>query len=794
MKSRKFISIISLCFCMAICARGAEPANYYKSCDGKSGEALLKQLESVVGPHTTVSYDGLWTLYRTTDVDANGKIWDMYSTKRWNTGEKCGNYSKVGDCYNREHSFPKSWFNEKSPMKSDAFHVYPTDGKVNGQRSNYPFGECAGGTTLSAPSGIKALGRLGSSTFPGYSGKVFEPDDEYKGDFARTYFYMAAAYNDKIGGFSSDMLAGNSYPAFKQWAVNLLLKWHRQDPVSKKETDRNEAVYASQKNRNPFIDHPELAEYIWGDKKGEKWYVSGSPEPEITLPVNNSTVDFGLTAVNYQVSRSIQVKGTNLAAAVTATVSDSRFKVSPASVSASAAASGSAFTVTYMSAEADKASATLTLRSGAITVKVNLTAEAVEGIPAYQPTSVTSESFIAEWLDLGDEDRYVLDVKQGGVSIEGYPVTVAAAVQEYEVDNLQPLTTYTYQLSNSKLKSAVITVTTGAPLPSATITGEETIALSAVPGEPSEAMELWLDVENIDTDLTLTVGTPFELSTNHSDWSRSITMSPMNDRFYLRVNSQEAGHFESTVTITAGDYTNDDTDVEATVADNSKPWWVETFEGVNTNGYVNTNVAGTACVWKMKDVGTYPADDPFNGTRSARLGKTSTSELTTSSPKKGGIGTVSFDLSRWSGSDGDVTLVIEHSTDGDNWTNAGSVTCKSDKFENFSIPVKAEGYRYLRLRQTAGKRGNIDNIAMTDFVKSGVEAPEYEDNWDAYCDADSRLAINNMGDGARRFTVYDIKGTVLFNSIVPAGTVTLPLAPGIYLVSSDKMVRRLVVR
>ncbi len=135
-------------------------------------------------------------------------------------------------------------------MYSDAFHIYPTDGKVNGQRSNFPYGECANGTYVATHNGIRALGKLGSCTFPGYSGKVFEPDDEYKGDFARSYFYMAACYNDRISTWSSPMLSGNNYPAFTTWAVNLLLKWHRQDPVSEKEIKRNDAVYARQKNRN----------------------------------------------------------------------------------------------------------------------------------------------------------------------------------------------------------------------------------------------------------------------------------------------------------------------------------------------------------------------------------------------------------------------------------------------------------------------------------------------------------------------------------------------------------------
>lgn len=169
------------------------PVDYYKSCEGKGGKALLSALYNVIGNHTVVSYDGLWNVYKTSDVRANGRVWDMYSTKEWVVGQqKCGNYKNVGDCINREHSFPKSWFNDAKPMYSDAFHLYPTDGKVNGQRSNYPYGECSGGTTLPSNGGVKALGRLGKSTFAGYSGTVFEPADEYKGDFARSYFYISA--------------------------------------------------------------------------------------------------------------------------------------------------------------------------------------------------------------------------------------------------------------------------------------------------------------------------------------------------------------------------------------------------------------------------------------------------------------------------------------------------------------------------------------------------------------------------------------------------------------------------
>lgn len=119
-----------------------------------------------------------------------------------------------------------------------------------------------------------------------YTGIVFEPNDEYKGDFARIYFYMATCYEDKIAGWKSDMLGGNKYPAYKNWVVSMLLKWAKEDPVSQKEIDRNNAVYECQKNRNPYVDYPGLEQYVWGDKQSVAFsydnYDGTNPNPEPT--------------------------------------------------------------------------------------------------------------------------------------------------------------------------------------------------------------------------------------------------------------------------------------------------------------------------------------------------------------------------------------------------------------------------------------------------------------------------------------------------------------------------------
>ncbi|MDR2512134.1 MAG: endonuclease [Bacteroidales bacterium] len=269
---KHLICILFSFFFIFFQAFGEIPEGYYDNAEGKSGAELKTCLYNIIKGHTSLGYAGLWAAYATTDRRADGKIWDMYSTCTFTySNDQCGNYSNICDCYNREHSFPKSWFggSESSAQGNDAFHIYPTDGKVNGERGNYPFGEVGSTDNSVVNTNLYALGKRGAARAGlGYSGKVFEPVDEYKGDFARTYFYMATRYENVFASWYSyseaqAMLAGNAYPGYKQWTIDMLLEWHHNDPVSQKEIDRNNAVYALQHNRNPFIDHPEYAVCIW---------------------------------------------------------------------------------------------------------------------------------------------------------------------------------------------------------------------------------------------------------------------------------------------------------------------------------------------------------------------------------------------------------------------------------------------------------------------------------------------------------------------------------------------------
>jgi len=239
--------------------------------------------------YSSLGYDGLWGAYQHTDLRDNGKIWDMYSDCSWTyKSDQCGSYSSECDCYNREHSIPKSWYGDtKSGPGCDIFHLVPTDGKVNGMRSNYAFGEVSSASytfdgaklgsskSITITNGNTIVGNEGTSISCS-ANKVFEPRDEYKGDFARGYFGAMIrwagdhqSFTDGDGGkiFSSSYAAGSF--GLTKYGVALLMKWHRQDPVSQKEIDRNNGIQQTQGNRNPFIDYPYLAEFIWGEKAGQ---------------------------------------------------------------------------------------------------------------------------------------------------------------------------------------------------------------------------------------------------------------------------------------------------------------------------------------------------------------------------------------------------------------------------------------------------------------------------------------------------------------------------------------------
>ncbi|MDR6300800.1 endonuclease [Mesonia maritima] len=335
---KKVLFLLSVSF--TIFSQAQAPAGYYSSAQGLSGYALKSELSTIItNGHNAQSYGDLWTVYYTSDIDdyyeQDGTILDIYSEDpsgndpyNFTVGnDQCsGSNGGEGYCYNREHSFPKSWFNDASPMVTDMHHIFPTDAKVNGERGNFPYGE------VSNPSFTSQNGtKKGNNSYnhpSAYNGTVFEPIDEFKGDLARVYFYMATRYESQIAGWensnagSDATLNGTSNQVFEDWMLAMLLEWHYADPVSEKEEDRNDAAYLFQGNRNPYVDNEAWVTTIWDANPDTQ--APSAPTNLVATSITTNSLELSWNAstdnvavLNYQIEQDGNLIETNNATQTT---------------------------------------------------------------------------------------------------------------------------------------------------------------------------------------------------------------------------------------------------------------------------------------------------------------------------------------------------------------------------------------------------------------------------------------------------------------------------------------------
>ena len=282
---KKYLLILSA---FPIFSLAQAPAEYYSGTENLSGYALKTKLHDIISTKTfNYHYDDLKTLYGQTDLDKyydygadnTTYLLDIYSNNPTGTtayhytlNNIIGSANAEGLGWNREHMMPQSSFNSAYPMYSDLFFVIPTDARINQLRSNYPYGKAGSTVYYNFTNGSKqASNGTPNAT---YTGRVYEPVDEFKGDVARSLLYFAVRYEGKLGNFNfttnasdptkdQNPLDGSEEKAYENWYIAMLLNWHQQDPVSQREIDRNNSVFNLQKNRNPFVDHPEWVSAIW---------------------------------------------------------------------------------------------------------------------------------------------------------------------------------------------------------------------------------------------------------------------------------------------------------------------------------------------------------------------------------------------------------------------------------------------------------------------------------------------------------------------------------------------------
>ena len=331
----KKIPLFFLFFLFAVCILAQMPEYYSDKLNGKKNKELKTTLYLLLKDHTRIpygsSYGATWTVFRKSDVRPDGSIWDMYSNTR--RSFPSGTTGSNRDM-NIEHSAPKSWWGEGSDSREfqydasfDLHHLVPSDAKANMAKSNYILGEVE---TATFDNGVS---KVGTAYVGNQAVSAFEPADEYKGDFARMYFYVVTCYqNYSWVSSGAKMFQSNEYPTLTDYGKELLLKWHRQDPVSQKEIDRNNAVYSFQHTRNPYIDYPDLVEYIWGKNIGVEYYMENIPH--ILEYKSGDFIEFPDTKKGITLYKTIHLQGKDIKSKVSLSISGDNFVVKPTEVTA----------------------------------------------------------------------------------------------------------------------------------------------------------------------------------------------------------------------------------------------------------------------------------------------------------------------------------------------------------------------------------------------------------------------------------------------------------------------------
>lgn len=459
------------------------PNGYYNQAENCSGQILKTKLHEIIEVGTRLSYGSgtnkTWWGFYITDQRPDGSVWDMYSTTVRHFGDRG---SSVGGM-NIEHSFAKSWWGgTNNDAYKDLFHLNPSDADANSRRSSYPMG------IVESPARWENGSiKVGDNTFGNdYSSWCFEPEDQYKGDFARAYFYMATCYEDFNWNvshvYAQHALSGNHYKVFKDWYIDLLLEWHRNDPVSQKEIDRQEAIYSLQQNRNPFIDYPCLVEYIWGNKQGETVdfdalmstvddnYLSSDDKsgcsceitvPTLTSPRNGSIVEVGNANLNETVSKSIEVVGVLVSENVQVSLSGSNancFTIDKNTFTATELLDTASLTISYHPTSLGEHTATLTFSSNELsrTTTVELKglclAQLSEPVDAdyYFATADATETQTKQFMVKGTNLANDVTLSISGISANNFTLSETQLTKERVMAGVEVVLTYIPAIGNQE--------------------------------------------------------------------------------------------------------------------------------------------------------------------------------------------------------------------------------------------------------------------------------------------------------------------------------------------------------
>lgn len=711
---------------------------YYRPVEGLKQAELKTALFELIQPGYVLDYGGkgegyTWAGFAVADRMPDGvTVRDRYSDVL-RTFDGLNAVSGM----NIEHVFANSWWGHTvNDAYCDLFNLFPSDASANGRKSNNPMGVVTG--AVSFDNGVTRVGKSASYRADSLI-TVWEPADQWKGDFARTFFYMATCYEDLQDEWQTNegllVVEKNRYPTLRPWVCRLLLEWNEADPVDEIERARNEAVCGIQGNRNPFVDYPQLADYIWGDSMEYAFYTDpAATAPELFVPGSGATIDYGLQAVSKGLDTMLVVRGRNLPDGLALQADNSLFVLDRQDLSGEEVTRGIRLGVSCPEGLVPgEHTATLTLSGEGFAQTVTLRAEFVDGIPAYPAEDIVcstwSRRFTASWMDMGG-DAYSLEVytkdAQGNPQMaDGYPQTVDGT--SWRVEDLRASTTYYYKVclldetGGVVMESNEVEVVMPEVSPVFTVEKSE-MAFTSVPGRPSSPQTLQITALSLPEYVTtVTAETPFEVSADGVEWGQTATVSGYDEQTVLvRLGSvAEEGRVEGEMVLSTSGA--DDVIVSLSGEVDAQKSFFETFETGSKGGYAEAEVACAATTWRMAQVliGNLE-NDCKNGNWSVRMQAKNgvEAELEMLEDKAEGCDSLWFYAGLY-GSDTGVKLSVSYSLDGGmTWkpvvTEMGFT---KGEWKRYGYKLDADGLVRLKFTATgsSSKRLNVDDIQMSDY-------------------------------------------------------------------------------
>ena len=732
---------------------------YYRKAEGLRGTELKEALHNLIQPTFVLDYGGgvgkTWSGFWQTDQMEDMQVRDRYS----NTVRYFNPDMSAVSNMNIEHIWANSWWGHvKNNAYQDLFNLYPADATANGRKSNNPIGIVDG--TIAYSNGVTKVGKSTSYRADSLI-TVWEPADQWKGDFARTYFYMATCYSHMTSLWTTTegllTVDPNSPLLMRPWVYNLMLEWAEADPLDEIEQERCDAICEIQGNRNPFVDYPELCYYIWGDKADEQFYCTEEHGAEIFVPAASEEIDFGLHPLSRPFSAKVQVRGRGLDEGAQLIADDEHFALSQFVLSSDEINQGTDITVSVSPTEEGNYTAMLTLEGSGYVQQSPLIVSFVDGIPAYPATdivcAVSSRRFNANWMNYEPDATYTLNVYTKDANGQPQPFgTYTTTDTTYQVRNVQPNMTYYYKVSiiedgEELVGSNEVTVEMPEVAPVFSVSLDN-IAFTATPGNPSAPTQVSVTAMAVPKYVTeIITSAPFELSSDGEAWSQQLTLTGTSPSFFVRfAGAFEEGDYEGEVIVSTEGL--DDRVISVSCNVDATKSFFEDFETGSKGAYAVGEVTCSAASWEMSNA-LIAADDNALDKKCVRMkgyvksGSTITTpaHIMMTTDKVNGCDSLWFCAGSY-GNDTGVKMTVSYSVNGgQTWTKVVS-SLSVGTMQRYGFKINRDGNIRLKFESenTGNKRVNIDNVQMSDWEDpTGIETIQ-----------NSRFKIQN--------DIYDLSG------------------------------------